>query len=81
MLQRSHTYYMSAPDERPFDSTIKRFTSDKVGYFLIRWKNILLGRFFVTQIKKHPGKYRNFLIEGVREHLGKDYDIDKHFTP
>ena len=62
MLQRSPTYYMSAPDERPFDSAIKRFTSDKVGYFLIRWKNILLGRFFVTQIKKHPGRYRNFLI-------------------
>ena len=81
MLQRSPTYYMSAPDERPFDSAIKRFTSDKVGYFLIRWKNILLGRFFVTQIKKHPGRYRNFLINGVREHLGKDYDIDKHFTP
>ena len=81
MLQRSPTYYMSAPDERPFDSTIKRFTSDKVGYFLIRWKNILLGRFFVTQIKKHPGRYRNFLINGGREHLGKDYDIDKHFTP
>ena len=45
MLQRSPTYYMSAPDQRPFDGFIKKFTTEKLGYFLIRWKNILLGRF------------------------------------
>ncbi len=81
MLQRSPTYYMSAPDERPFDGLIKKFTSDRLGYFLIRWKNILLGRFFVSQIKKKPEKWRKFLIQGVRNHLGEDYDIDRHFTP
>ena len=35
MLQRSPTYYMSAPDQRAFDGFIKRFTTDKLGYFLI----------------------------------------------
>lgn len=81
MLQRSPTYYMSAPDQRPFDGTIKKYTSDRIGYFLIRWKNILLGRFFVSQIKKKPEKYRDMLIQGVRSQLGEGYDIDKHFTP
>ena len=81
MLQRSPTYYMAAPDQRAFDGFIKRFTTDKLGYFLIRWKNILLGRFFVSQIKSKPEKWKNFLINGVKEYLGEDYDIEKHFTP
>jgi len=81
MLQRSPTYYMSAPDQRPFDGIIKKFTTDRIGYFLIRWKNILLGRFFVSQIKKRPEKYKDLLIQGVKSQLGEGYDIDKHFTP
>ena len=81
MLQRSPTYYMSAPDQRPFDGFIKKFTTEKLGYFLIRWKNILLGRFFVSQVKNKPERWKKLLIDGVREHLGNDYDIDKHFTP
>ena len=81
MLQRSPTYYMSAPDQRPFDGIIKKFTTDRIGYFLIRWKNILLGRFFVSQIKKKPEKYKDLLIQGVKSQLGEGYDIDKHFTP
>ena len=81
MLQRSPTYYMAAPDQRPFDGLIKKFTSDKLGYFLIRWKNILLGRFFVSQIKNKPEKWKNMLIDGVKQHLGEDYDIETHFTP
>ena len=81
MLQRSPTYYMSAPDQRPFDGIIKKFTSDKLGYFLIRWKNILLGRFFVSQVKNKPEKWKNMLIDGVKQHLGEDYDIETHFTP
>ena len=81
MLQRSPTYYMAPPDRMWIDAFLKKYTTDKIGYFLVRWKNILLGRFFVSQIKKKPLKYKQMLIEGVRAHLSKDYDIDKHFTP
>ncbi len=81
MLQRSPTYYMSAPDKRPLDSFIQKITTDRLGFFLIRWKNILLGRIFVNQIKKNPEKWKEFLINGVKENLAEDYDIDKHFTP
>ena len=38
-------------------------------------------KLFVSQIKKKPLKYKEMLIDGVRERLGDDYDIDKHFTP
>jgi len=81
MLQRSPTYYMAAPDQSGLDEFLKRFTTDKIGYFLVRWKNILLGRFFVSQVKKKPLKYKEMLINGVKDLLGPDYDIDKHFTP
>lgn len=81
MLQRSPTYYMAAPDQSVLDEFIKKITTDKLGFFLIRWKNILLGRFFVSQVKKKPLKYKEMLINGVKEHLGENYNIDKHFTP
>ena len=81
MLQRSPTYFMTPPDTNGIDVFLKKYTTDKIGYFLVRWKNILLGRFFVSQVKKKPKKYKEMLIDGVRQHLGEDYDVDKHFTP
>ena len=81
MLQRSPTYYMAAPDQSGLDEFLKRFTTDKIGYSLARWKNILLGRFSVSQVMKHPLKHKEMLNNGLKDLLGPDYDIDKHFTP
>ena len=81
MLQRSPTYYFAAPDEDVIGNFIKRFTTNKLGYFLVRWKNILLGRFMLSRMRKNPEKIKTMLIDQVRDHLGTDYDVDKHFTP
>jgi monooxygenase len=81
MLQRSPTYYFAAPDEDVIGNFIKRFTTNKLGYFLVRWKNILLGRFMLSRMRKNPEKIKTMLIDQVRDHLGADYDVDKHFTP
>jgi monooxygenase len=81
MLQRSPTYYFAAPDEDVIGNFIKRFTTNKLGYFLVRWKNILLGRFMLSRMRKNPEKIKIMLIDQVRDHLGADYDVDKHFTP
>ena len=81
MLQRSPTYYFAAPDEDVIGNFIKKFTTDRLGYFLVRWKNILLGRFMLNRLRKNPEKTKEQLIDQVREHLGEDYDVDKHFTP
>jgi len=81
MLQRSPTYYFAAPDEDVIGNFIKRFTTNRLGYFLVRWKNILLGRFMLARMRKNPEKVKTQLIDMVRDHLGADYDVDKHFTP
>ena len=81
MLQRSPTYYFAAPDEDVIGNFIKRFTTDRLGYFLVRWKNILMQRFMLARLRKYPQKTKEMLIDLVREQLGEGYDVDKHFTP
>ena len=46
-----------------------------------RWKNILMGRFMLSRMRKNPEKIKTMLIDQVRDHLGEDYDVEKHFTP
>jgi len=81
MLQRSPTYYFAAPDEDVIGNFIKRFTTDRLGYFLVRWKNILMQRFMLARLRKYPQKTKEMLINLVREQLSEGYDVDKHFTP
>lgn len=81
MLQRSPTYFMSAPDKDMIGNYFKKIFPQKTAYFLTRWKNILLGNYFYKQCVNNPEKVKEMLINGVRAHLGEDYDIDTHFTP
>ena len=81
MLQRSPTYFMAAPDKDMIGNFFKRIFPQKTAYFLTRWKNILMGNFFYNRCIKNPEKVKEMLINGVRDHLGKDYDIETHFTP
>lgn len=81
MLQRSPTYFMSAPDKDMIGNFFKKIFSQKTAYFLTRWKNILMGNYFYKQCVNNPEKVKEMLINGVRDQLGEDYDIDTHFTP
>tara|TARA_B100000029_G_scaffold513205_2_gene612020 strand:- start:2063 stop:3532 length:1470 start_codon:yes stop_codon:yes gene_type:complete len=81
MLQRSPTYFMSAPDRDMIGNFLKKILPQKTAFFLTRWKNILLGSFFYNRCIKNPDKVKDMLINGVRDQLGEDFDIEKHFTP
>ena len=81
MLQRSPTYFMAAPDKDMIGNFFKKIFRQKTAYFLTRWKNILLGNFFYNRCVKNPEKVKEMLINGVKDHLGEDYDIETHFTP
>ena len=81
MLQRSPTYFLSAPDKDMIGNFLKKIFPQKTAYFLTRWKNILLGNYFYKQCVNNPEKVKEMLINGVRDQLGEDYDIDTHFTP
>ncbi len=81
MLQRSPTYFLSAPDEDPVGNFLRKIISSKLTYKLVRWKNIRFQWWFFQKCRKFPKKVKEFLITQVREALGPNYDIETHFTP
>nr|WP_310522225.1 NAD(P)/FAD-dependent oxidoreductase [Polymorphobacter sp.] len=81
MLQRSPTYVVSRPGVDAIADTLRRTLPPKLAYSLVRLKNVSLGMLFYRLTRTRPAKIKAKLLDGVREHLGPDYDIEKHFSP
>ncbi|MBS0520824.1 MAG: NAD(P)/FAD-dependent oxidoreductase [Proteobacteria bacterium] len=81
MLQRSPTYMAMRPSSDPFANKMRRRLPLKLAYMATRWRNVLFGMYFYQMCKRQPEKVKNLLLGGVRQALGPDYDIKKHFTP
>ena len=81
MLQRSPSYVVSAPAEDSFSKLLNHILPTRLTYFLIRWKNILRTSIGFYLSRKYPAKVKERLINLVREELGQDFDVDKHFMP
>ena len=81
MLQRSPTYMAMRPSQDPFALKMRARLPLKLAYMATRWKNVLLGMYFYQMCKRKPDKVKSLLLGGVRQVLGPDYDVDKHFTP
>lgn len=81
MLQRSPTYVVSRPAVDGLANFLRSVLPDQWAYTMIRWRNVLFQQFFFRQTRKNPQKARERLLGMVREELGPDYDVEKHFTP
>jgi cation diffusion facilitator CzcD-associated flavoprotein CzcO len=81
MLQRSPTYVVARPAEDPIANKLRRRLPLKLAYALTRWKNVLLGMYFYQLCKRKPERVKNLILGGVRQMLGPDFDIGRHFTP
>ncbi len=81
MLQRSPSYYVIMPKTDPSISKLSRFISEKRAYSIVRWRNILIGKYFYKISKSFPNFSKKILIKQVRKTLPEGYDIEKHFTP
>ena len=81
MLQRSPTYVVSRPAVDKFANSLRKFLPSSWAYGLIRWRNVLFQQFFFRQTRANPEKARERLLAMVRDELGPDYDVEKHFTP
>ena len=81
MIQRSPTYVVSGPSEDKINKYLRKFLPTKITYFLIRWKNILWQSFTFSLARKYPERTKNKILDLIKDELGADYDIDKHFTP
>ena len=81
MVQRSPTYVVSGPSEDKINKLLRKILPTKIAYFLTRWKNILWQSFTFFMARRYPERTKNKILELIREELGPDYDIEKHFTP
>jgi monooxygenase len=81
MLQRSPTYIVALPSEDSAANAIRRWLPERLALRLIRWKNVLLSLYFYKVARRKPEKVKQEILRLVREQLGPDYDVEKHFTP
>ncbi len=81
MLQRSPTYYAVQPTIDRFGRWLIKVLPDKIAYPCIKWKNFMFAHFSYKMSKAYPNFMKKLLIKGVQQHLPKDYDVKKHFTP
>jgi len=81
MLQRSPTYVLSQPDTDWIANVLRRLLPAKTAYAITRWKNITIQQWIYRRTRTAPEKVKRTLLKWVRKELGKDYDVDKHFTP
>lgn len=81
MLQRSPTYVISRPGEDRIGNWLREHLPSQAAYDLTRWKNVFLGMLFFRLSKRRPERIKKMLLDGVRHHLGPDYDVATHFTP
>lgn len=81
MLQRSPSYVVARPAEDGLAKRLRALLPSRLAYALTRFKNVTLGAYFFTVIRKNPAQAKQRFIGMVREHLGESYDVDTHFTP
>ena len=81
MLQRSPSYVISRPSEDAVNKFLRKFLPVKATYFLIRWKNILWQSYTFFLARRFPDKIKKSILDLLKDELGHDYDIEKHFTP
>ena len=81
MLQRSPTYVVARPSEDAMALWLRRHLPAMWAYGITRWKRVLLGMYVFRLCRRDPAKMKRLLLGGVRQALGPDYDVAKHFTP
>ncbi len=81
MVQRSPTYVVARPAEDPKANWLRRHLPMRLAYSLVRWRNVLLGMYVYRLCKRKPERMKALILGGVRQWLGPDYDVARHFTP
>lgn len=81
MVQRSPTYVVSRPSEDKIANWLRRRLPGRLAYRIARLKNMALGMYFYSTMRKNPGKAKQQIIAMVSKALGPDYDVATHFTP
>jgi cation diffusion facilitator CzcD-associated flavoprotein CzcO len=81
MVQRSPTYMVSMPAEDAQANWLRKHLPASWAYNITRLQKVLFQQFFFRLARSRPEKTKQRLLGLVREQLGPDYDMERHFTP
>lgn len=81
MLQRSPTYIAARPSRDAVADALRKVLPGRLAYALARWKNIGFSIFFYELSQRFPSFVKQGVIKQIREALGQDFDVERHFTP
>jgi cation diffusion facilitator CzcD-associated flavoprotein CzcO len=81
MVQRSPTYMAARPSVDRVADALRRRLPARAAYATVRWKNVLLSRFFYGLSRQRPELIKRLLRRGLTAALPEGYDVDTHFTP
>ena len=81
MLQRSPTYVFNRPSGDAIAIWARKVLPDSWAHKIARVKNILLGIYLYSLSQRKPETVKAYLMKQVRDGVGPDVDVDKHFNP
>jgi len=82
MLQRSPTYFIPGRNVNELADQLRELKIDEAWIHEITRRKILHDQAAITALSfSQPDDLKAVLLAAVREYLGPDYDIEKHFTP
>lgn len=81
MLQRSPTYIAARPAIDKMAVFLNKWLPAKLAHKVNRWRQIRRTRMVYYLCIKYPNFMKGLLIKGVEKLLGKEYDVETHFTP
>jgi cation diffusion facilitator CzcD-associated flavoprotein CzcO len=81
MLQRTPTYMISLPAEDALANWCRKHMPAGLAYDLTRLRRTVMQQLFFRLARARPRQTKERLLELIREQLGPDYDMEKHFTP
>lgn len=81
MLQRSPTYVVSRPETGRISHWLRRILPASWAHRIVRWMNIEVSQQIYRRSRSRPAEMREWLLSKVRQQLGPDFDVDKHFSP
>ena len=82
MLQRSPTYFRTAANANELANTLRQLDVPQEWiHEIVRRKVLFDQSAFTKRAMLEPDVVKQELIENVRSYLGKDFDVEKHFSP
>ncbi|MCR9212401.1 MAG: NAD(P)/FAD-dependent oxidoreductase [Proteobacteria bacterium] len=82
MLQRSPTYFTAAPNRNDMADTLRELdVPDEWIHEIARRKTLHDQKTITERSFTDSETLKKELIIGAKQYLGKDFDVEKHFTP